>query len=100
MNKGLEALKRLSAVASMYCDDCATSEEDLDRGMFEKDYQAVKTIEKELKAFQIAINHRLDLEEVYHKDYEWFMLDHKEDDIGFIPSKKEYNLVKEIVDNE
>lgn len=49
MSKGLKALVRLSAVASMYCDECATSEEDLDRGMFEKDYQAVKTIENELK---------------------------------------------------
>ena len=53
MTKGLEALERLSAVASMYCDECATSEEDLDRGMFEKDYQAVKTIEQELKELEV-----------------------------------------------
>lgn len=60
MSKGLEALKRLSAVASMYCDECATSEEDLDRGMFERDYQAVKTIEKQLKALNvISQNFRL-----------------------------------------
>lgn len=57
MIKGLEALKRLSAVASMYCDECATSEEDLDRGMFEKDYQAIKIIEKELKALEILSEH-------------------------------------------
>lgn len=57
MSKGLEALERLSTVASMYCDECATSEEDLDSGMFEKDYQAVKTIEKELKALDIIKKH-------------------------------------------
>ena len=51
--KVLEALKRLSVVASMYCDECATTKEDLDRGMFEKDYQAVKTIEKEIKALEV-----------------------------------------------
>ena len=87
MSKGLEALKEIKNRWAWH-----NPQHDLEDNF---DY-----IEKELKAFQIAIKYRLDLEEVYHKDYEWFMLDHKEDDIGFIPSKEEYELVKEIVDNE
>ena len=56
-----------------------------------------KIIEKELKALDIAIKYRLNLDEVYHKDYEWYVLDHKDDDIGFIPSEEEYDLLKEIL---
>lgn len=95
MSKGLRALKRLSAVASMYCDDCATSEEDLDRGMFEKDYQAVKTIEKELKALEI-IKRFVWIEngEIHLGLYGDSEIVLKENDFE---SKEEYDLLKEVL---
>ena len=46
------------------------------------------------EALKIALEKRLNLDEVYHKEYEWYMIDHKDDDASLIPTAEEYDLLK------
>lgn len=102
MTKELEALKRLSVVASLYCDECATSEEDLSRGMLEKDYRAINIIEKSLKALEILKNKSfVDFQMIKYYDnvdelnnYIKFMYGYKSESIL---TQEEFDLLKEVL---
>ena len=52
---------------------------------------------KKLKALEIIVSKRLNVDEIYHKDYEWYMLNHKNDDKSLIPTKEEFNLLKKVL---
>ena len=81
MNKGLETVEEIK---EKYKDDNGLQ-------------RRLSIIENELKALEIIISKRLNVDEIYHKDYEWYLLDHRKDDSKLIPTKEEYNLLKEIL---
>lgn len=49
----LDALKRLESSASSYCYESTSSMEDMERGLFEEDYEAVKVLETALKEYEL-----------------------------------------------
>ena len=83
MSKGLEAYTHLLDNIDM--ETYFVCNKDLD------------TIVKGLKALDIIISKRLNVDEIYHKDYEWYLLDHRKDDSKLIPTKEEYDLLKEVL---
>ena len=87
-----QALERLSTVASIYCDECAINEEDLDKGMFEKDYQAVKTIQKDLEILEI-LKQKIDWLAVIERNGNFYL--HLGKYINISLTETEFNLIKE-----
>lgn len=62
------------------------------------DYEKeLRTIAKALKALEIIKAKRLNIDEIYHKDYKWYILDHKLDDKSLMLTKEEYKLLKEVL---
>ncbi len=54
-------------------------------------------VNKEHKALEIIKEKKVDADEIYHKDYEWYLLDHKNDDKSLILTKEEFDLLKEVL---
>jgi len=90
MSKGLEDFKELKKTTCFYCQYHINEECVNDKCIW-------NNVEKELKALEIIVSKRLNVDEIYHKDYEWYMLNHKNDDKSLIPTKEEFNLLKEVL---
>ena len=97
MNKGLDALDRLEQAARGYCGEYAISIEDLDRGIFKEDAEAVETIRRELKTFEIVKECLVAEFKLYNKDGEYFIVFHFDGmhELTFkLKDKSEYDLLR------
>ena len=64
MNKGLKALDRLEQTARSCCGEFAVYVEDLNRGIFKEDAEAVEIIRRELKALEIIRKKGINIQEL------------------------------------
>ena len=72
------------------------TEERIEDILFKHNCSGLNELDARLKAFDIIKEKRLDIDEIYHKDYEWYLLDHKNDDESFMPTKEEFDLLKKV----
>ena len=64
MNKGLKALDRLESTARSCCGEFAVYMEDLNRGIFKEDAEAVEIIRCELKSLEIIRKKGINIQEL------------------------------------
>lgn len=102
----LKRLKRINKVLKKYeIDDLSVLDQVLENQRFlaNHDYSTMrredfdclfKELREKRKVLDIILTKRLNIDEIYHEDYEWYMLEHRKDDVCLIPLREEYELIK------
>ncbi len=95
MIKGFEALKTLKWAAEQVCGEFAVSSEDLRRGIFEEDAEAVEIIQRELKALEIINKKGVNIWELRYS-YSVNEYNICKGDTNKSLTQEEYDLLKEV----
>lgn len=93
MRKELEALERLKSSLKSYCYEFTSSMEDLERGLFEKDYEAVKVIETALKDYETLKLKDEEIKEYKSYSHEQFVQERKQLKALEIIKEKQVNVL-------
>lgn len=96
MSRGLNALDRLESTARQCCGEFAVYMEDLNRGIFKEDAEAVETIRRELKALEIIKKKGINIQELkYCYSVEEYNICKGTGNESL--NQEEYNLLKEVL---